>query len=296
MILLEGLLRAGGEKLVPRSDKWGHAKIQELVDRYAEYAATRRPLDAVIFGTSQGYTWIDQKDLNDSGISTINASIPGGNLAVSRLLAQHVLLDQITPKVVVITIGPMSLAHWNEHLVKVILQSPVGGAYLENRRVSLWLQHNVELVKLGGHRLNAGLLADMQRLWKPTAPRQQRSKRTDDLESSERSTVLRPLDPSPEQFEAFAELLSEAEFRGAKTAVINMPLCDGGKHNPAWPYAEYRRAMLRVAGDRPVLDLDAVVPPSDFSDCAHPTREGIAAVRDVVRTFLRSCLLGQQRP
>ncbi len=291
LLLAELGLRAVGPRLLPRPNKWGHAKVQTLVDRYRAQAATHEPLDVVIFGTSQGYTWIDQEQLNGRGLRTINAAIPGANMSVGRLLGTRVLFDQQMPSLVVVTVGPMSVAHWNEHLEQLIEHSPGGGAYLENRRLSLWIQNNVALVKFGGHHLDAAFVTQLRALWRggPRRPKARREALDGDAVPTEGQT-LRAMTPSAEQFQALRDFLHEAEARGAQTAVINMPVCEAGKHRPEWPYSEYYSAMLKAVGDRPLLDLDRAALPGYFGDCVHPNPNGVAAFREPITAFLTARL------
>jgi hypothetical protein len=290
-LALELGLRAGGARILPRPTKWGHPKVQDAVERYQSLATTKKPLDVLIFGTSQGYTWIDQKQLNKAGLSTVNASIPGGNMSVGRLLAKKVFFKQMVPRLVVVTVGPMSVAHWNEHLESIIELSPTGSAYLEDRKLALWLQSNVALLRFGGQRLDAAFISQLRSLWRDgtSQGRPRRAVLDADAVPTEGSK-LRALTPSAEQFQALSDVLREAEAHGAKTAVINMPVCQGGKQQPAWPYAEYRKAMLSAVGSRPLLDLDAEASPSYFGDCVHPNTRGVEAFRERVFAFLSTRL------
>lgn len=291
LLLVELGLRTAGPRLLPRPNKWGHAKVQTLVDRYRAQAATREPLDVVIFGTSQGYTWIDQEQLNERGLRTINAAIPGANMSVGRLLGTRVLFNEQVPALVVVTVGPMSVAHWNEHLEQLIEHSPGGGAYLEDRRLSLWIQNNVALVKFGGHHLDAAFVSQMRALWRgSTRKSKPRREALDGDAVPTEGQTLRAMTPSAEQFQALTDFLREAEQRGAQTALINMPVCEAGKHRPEWPYAEYYRAMLQAAGDRPMLDLDREAHPGYFGDCVHPNPKGVAAFREPIAAFLTARL------
>jgi len=295
VLLVEALLHTPLGDRIPESAKWGNERLATIVQDAERYSQDG-PADILFFGSSQGDTWIEQQELRTRGLRTFNASVPGGNTVLADLLGAQLFIPTLKPKLVVITLGPMSLSAWNQHFVRAVEGSPVGGPILRGDRGSIWINENLMLIRKGGQSLARSTF----RAWKLAlfgAPKVvgPAERPPDTNIEAQLATFLR-LRPDPTQFAAMRHLRDAAEAAGATVVFINMPLKDGAKVGADWNYDEYLAEVRRATAGYPLLDLDALAQDQHFWDYAHPSPAGLEAMRGVVADFVRMQLGGAKRP
>ena len=296
LLAAEALLHTSLGDRIPEAGKWGNDRLAKIVEQAALYSE-EGPVDLLLFGSSQGATWIEESNLRAAGIRAVNASVPGGNTVLADLLGTRLFLPTLKPKVVVITVGPMSLSSWNTHFIHAVEGSPVGGPILRGDAASIWINEHVMLIRKGGQTLSSTTL----RAWKQSllgAP-----KATAAAEAAEPGTnleaqlaTLRTLRSDAAQFAAMRHLREAAEAAGATVLFINMPVRDQAKVGAAWNYEDYLAALRSATAGYPLLDLDALAQEQHFGDYSHPSPAGQQAMRSAVEGFVRSHLDGAKRP
>jgi len=295
VILMEALLHTPLGDRIPESAKWGNERLARIVAGAEDYSSGG-PADILFFGSSQGATWIEETDLRARGLRTVNASVPGGNTVLADLLGAQLFIPALKPKLVVITIGPMSLSAWNQHFVQAVEGSPVGGPILRGDTASIWINEHLMLIRKGGQTLSGPTF----RAWKRAlfgAPKVVGpAERAPDTNIEAQLATLRRQRPDPTQFAAMRHLRDAAEAAGATVVFMNMPLKDGAKVGADWNYDEYLAEVRRATAGYPLLDLDALAQDQHFWDYSHPSPAGLEAVRGVVADFVRMQLDGAKRP
>ncbi len=295
VLLVEALLHTPLGDRIPEAAKWGNERLARIIAGAEDYRGGG-PVDLLFFGSSQGDTWIEQEELRSRGLRTVNASVPGGNTVLADLLGAQLFIPTLKPKLVVITLGPMSLSAWNQQFVRAVEGSPVGGPILRGDRGAIWINENVMLIRKGGQPLNRSTF----RAWKlalfgapeVVAP----AERPPDTNIEAQLATFRRQRPDPTQFAAMRHLRDAAEAAGATVVFINMPFKDGAKVGAAWNYDEYLAEVRRATAGYPLLDLDALAQDQHFWDYAHPSPAGLEAMRGVVADFVRMQLDGAKRP
>lgn len=286
MLATEALLHTPLGDRIPEAPRWGNAKLAQLVDDATTYAS-EGPVDVVVFGSSQGALWIDEADLRASGLRVVNASLPGGNMKMADLLGSRLFLPSMRPKLVVISVGPMSLAHWNEHFVSLVEGSPVGGPILRGEEVRIWLNQHVMLLRKGGQTLSAGTV---QRWRSSLTGRPVPAEPQEDAAASSnlprQLALFQSYQRDPAQFEALEHLKQSAEALGARVVFANLPVQSPVKQGATWNYADYLQEVERAVGDHPLLNLDKIATDSDFGDYVHPSSSGRQTMRPIVREFI----------
>lgn len=296
ILVAEALLHTSFGDRIPEAGKWGNTRLAKIVDKAARYSK-EGPVELLLFGSSQGATWIEESNLRAAGIRTVNASVPGGNTVLADLLGTRLFLPTLKPKLVVITVGPMSLSSWNTHFIHAVEGSPVGGPILRGEATSIWINEQVMLIRKGGQTLSSSTL----RAWKqsflgaPEASVAAEAAEPDTNLEAQRNT-FRSLRPDAAQFEAMRHLREAASAAGATVLFVNMPLRDAAKVDVAWNYEDYLAALRRETAGYPMLDLDALAQEHHFGDDAHPSPAGQQAMRSAVEGFVRSHLDGAKRP
>jgi hypothetical protein len=293
VLLAEALLHTPLGDRIPEAGKWGNERLASIVAGAEDYR-TEGPVELLLFGSSQGATWIDEQDLRTRGLRTVNASVPGGNTVLADLLGSKLFVPTLNPKLVVITLGPMSLSAWNQHFVQAVQGSPVGGPILRGDRGAIWINEHLMLIRKGGQTMSGPTV----RAWKQAllgrpAPAVAAEAATN---FEAQLTTLRSQRPDPAQFAAMRHLRDVAEAAGATVVFINMPVRDGAKVGADWNYDEYLAELRRATAGYPLLDLDALAQEQHFSDYSHPSPAGREAMRGAVADFVRAQLDGAKRP
>ena len=295
VLLAEALLHTPLGDRIPEAGKWGNERLAGIVksaDRYSQDG----PVDLLLFGSSQGATWIEEQELRSRGLRTVNASVPGGNTVLADLLGAQLFIPALKPKLVVITVGPMSLSEWNQQFVQAVAGSPVGGPILRGDRGSIWINEHLMLIRKGGQSLSSSTF----RAWKQAlfgAPKVVGpAERAPDTNIEAQLATMRRLRPDPAQFAAMRHLREAAEAAGATVVFINMPVKDGAKVGADWNYDEYLAELRRATAGYPLLDLDALAQDQHLGDYSHPSPSGLEAMRGVVADFVRRQLDGAKRP
>jgi hypothetical protein len=297
LLLLEAALHTPFGDRVPEASKWGNDRLARVVAAAEEYSKAG-PLDVLVFGSSQGATWVRESDLRTRGLRAINASVPGGNSELASRIGTSFLLDLTRPRLVVITLGPLQMSAWNTHFIHAIEGSAVGGPTLSGNSVSLWIQQNVMLIRKGGQALNSTTL----RTWRAAltgASAEPPAIEADAAAPGAREKqleVYRSAAADEVQFEAIRLLRKAAEDRGAQVVFINMPVLDSAKEGARWGYSDYLSDVTRLAAGAPMLDLDPVaVDAVDFADAVHPLEAGKDRVAGPIGSFIEAQLAARPK-
>ena len=293
VLLAEALLHTPLGDRIPEAGKWGNDRLETIVAGAEDYSSGG-PADLLFFGSSQGATWVDQQDLRARGLRAFNASVPGGNTVLADLIGAKLFIPTLQPKLVVITLGPMSLSAWNQHFVRAIEGSPVGGPILRGDRGSIWINEHLKLIRKGGQTLSGPTF----RAWKRAllgAPKTTVAAAPPDTNLEAQLATFRSQRPDPAQFAAMRHLRDTAEAAGAKVRFINMPGHDEAKIGAAWNYDAYLVELRRATAGYPLLDLDALAQDSHFGDYAHPSPAGQEAMRAPIAAFVAPFLEGTER-
>lgn len=288
ILLVEALLHTPLGDRIPEGGKWGNDRLAKIVKEAAAYGEAG-PVDVLFFGSSQGDTWVDVKDLRARGIRALNVSVPGGNTVLADLLGSQLFIPTLKPKLVVITLGPISLSSWNNNLVEAVNQSGVGGPVLRGDEITMWRNEHIMLIRKGGHPINAHTFNAVVRFFKGAS-----AGRAEGL--SQPSVPDRPPEMLPSsfrsqqreeaQFLALRHLQQFAESSGARVLFINMPLKDVEKEGAVWSYDDYLAELKRTTEGNPLLDLDAIADEAHFKDNVHPNQAGTGAMRLPIAEFV----------
>ena len=296
MLLVEALLHTSLGDLIPEGGKWGNDRLAKIVTEAAAYGETG-PVDVLFFGSSQGDTWVDVKDLRARGIRALNVSVPGGNTVMADLLGSRLFIPTLKPKLVVITLGPISLSSWNNHLIHSVDGSVVGGPILRGDAVAMWRNEHIMLIRKGGHPINAHTFNTVARFFKgasagrayglaqPSAPDRPPEMLLSSFRGQQREEA---------QFLALRHLQQFAESAGARVLFINMPLKDVVKEGAVWSYDDYLAELRRTTEGNPLLDLDAIADDAHFKDNVHPNQAGTGAMRLPIAEFVTPHLKGAE--
>lgn len=281
----EALLHTPLGDYVPDAPKWGHVPLGGIVERASKYAKDGA-VDVLVLGNSQGQLWVDEGDLRNVGLRAVNASVPGANMGTVDFLASRIFLPSLKPRLVVITVGPISFTKRHDHLISLIEASPGGGPVLRGERVRIWLNEHVMLLRKGGHSLSLNMVGPMRNLFTETNVVSNHEQQPLGVGEKATIAVYRSLGPQSEKFDAMAHLIGLAEASGARVVLINMPVRDDTKRGAAWDYADYLRQLERAVGAHPLLNLDNVTTDADLGDYVHPNDRGAQVVRPIVRDFI----------
>ena len=291
VLLAEALLHTPLGDRIPEAGKWGNERLASIVAGAEDYR-TAGPVDLLLLGSSQGATWIDDQDLRSRGLRTVNASVPGGNTVLADLLGSKLFVPTLNPKLVVITLGPMSLSAWNQHFVQAVEGSPVGGPIIRGDRGAIWINEHLMLIRKGGQTISGPTVrAWQQALLGRPAPAVAAEAATN---FEAQLTTLRSQRPDPAQFAAMRHLRDVAEAAGATVVFINMPVRDGAKAGADWNYDEYLAELRRATAGYPLLDLDAIADDAHFKDNVHPNQAGTGAMRLPIAEFVTPHLKGAE--
>ena len=299
ILVAEALLHTPLGARIPEADRWGNDGLAAIIKDSEEYAQSG-PVDVLFFGSSQGVTWIDQQDLRTRGLRAFNASVRGCNTVLADLLGSRIFLPKLQPKVVVITLGPMSLSAWNQHFVLAVEGSAVGGPILRGDTVDAWINENIMLIRKGGHTIGRPAF----QAWKHALlgePELSETSQTPEAKTSEpianlpiQLGMFRSYRRDQAQFEALQHLRQAAEASGARVLFVNMPAKDVAKQGASWNYDDYLSELKRVTAGYPLLDLDALANDGHFIDYTHPSPAGRIAMRAAVGDFVGKYLPGAQ--
>ena len=290
MLLVEALLHTSLGQRLPDGGKWGNDRLAKIVKEADSYGK-EGPVDVLFFGSSQGDTWVDIGDLRARGIRALNVSVPGGNTVVADLLGSQLFIPTLKPKLVVITVGPMSLSSWNNNLVEAVDQSVVGGPILRGDEIAMWRNEHVMLIRKGGYPVDRRTLMAMAGL----ALRETGADSGGGSSGAPPAMLLnsfRHQNREEAQFVALRHLLQVAESAGARVVFMNMPFKDVVKDGAVWNYNEYLAELRGATEGHPLLDLDALADDSHFGDFVHPNLAGGAAMRLPIAEFVTLHLKG----